>query len=210
MNIPIGENEVRLCGVIQSEPEISHASRGREFLRFILEVRRLSGNTDSLNIIIPKDRLPENGIHLGDPFYVLGQLRSFNSKNEDGRRLIISIYALEIERLHEEAHANDVVLKGVICKQPVLRKTPLGREICDVMLAVNRHYGRADYLPVILWGQTARCLSELEIGDEIRVQGRIQSRVYIKTINEQQFERVAFEVSAVEAEAVTEDSTLEG
>ena len=197
MNKPIGENEVLLNGTAATDAQPAHSSRGRSYLSFVLEVCRLSGTTDRLNIIIPEDRLPPEGIHAGDDLLVVGQVRSFNNKSGQGSRLIISVYAMSVSACEGE-HENSVKLRGVICKPPVLRKTPLGREICDVMLAVNRHYGRADYLPVILWGRTALKAAEKNTGDTLSITGRIQSRSYIKTVGQVQEERVAFEVSAIE------------
>lgn len=197
MNKPIGENEVLLSGIAATDALPAHSSRGRNYFGFVLEVCRLSGATDRLNIIIPEDKLPPSGIHAGDSLTISGQIRSFNNKSGQGSRLVISVYVMSIADGGGE-HENTVKLRGVICKPPVLRKTPLGREICDVMLAVNRRYGRADYLPVILWGRTALKAAEKETGDTLSIIGRIQSRNYIKTVGQLQEERVAFEVSAIE------------
>lgn len=206
MNIPIGENEVRLCGKVSQCLQKSHVSRGRVYYSLSLDVGRLSGAVDRPCVVLPEERIPEHGVNLGDCLYISGQLRSFNNKSGEGRRLLISVYAIELEAAQSEEDINQVKLMGVICKQPMLRQTPLGREICDVMLAVNRHYGRADYLPVILWGQMAREVSQLTIGNQIRIIGRIQSRTYIKTIGTEQVERVAYEVSAIEYEQINTNS----
>lgn len=197
MSIPIGENSILLCGVAATPAEPRHVSRGRQYYGFQLDVLRLSGAVDSLNVVLPGDRLPEGGIRTGDSLCVEGQVRTFNNKSGSGSRLVITVYAMELSAAAGE-QVNMVLLRGVLCKKPVLRRTPMGREICDVMLAVNRHYGRADYLPVILWGSAAREAALLDTGDELHIRGRLQSRSYIKNEGDCQTRRTAFEISVIE------------
>ncbi len=192
-------NYVRLCGTLSGRPAYSHSSRGRDFYTFPLTVLRLSGNADRLNIVLGRELLetavPEDAVRL----CVTGQLRSFNNRRGEGAKLVISIYARELGFTDEE-DGNLVRLAGTLCKPPTLRSTPLGREICDMMLAVNRHYGRSDYLPCICWGTAAREAALLNTGTRLRLEGRIQSRDYVKLTEEGAVHRTAFEVSASELE----------
>ena len=146
----------------------------------------------------------EADLFAGGRFLVTGQIRSFNSRAETGRRLIISVFA-EAVTTTEQPPENDVALVGTICKPPVYRRTPLGREICDVMLAVPRQYQRTDYIPCILWGRTAQCAAELPVGAQITLAGRLQSRGYVKVLPEGTEERTAYELSAMELEILEEN-----
>jgi primosomal replication protein N len=138
-------------------------------------------------------------VHEGNRVRVNGEVRSFNNKSGQGSRLVITVYARAI-CLSEEEHSNRLWMGGVLCKQPVYRRTPLGREICDLMLAVNRRYGRADYLPCIAWGSLAQQCASLSVGDGVRLEGRLQSRCYTKVVDGGEEQRVAFEVSIMEME----------
>ena len=131
-----------------------------------------------------------------------GELRSFNNRSGEGSRLVITVFAREIGPPEENVWENQVELLGTLCKPPNRRTTPMGREICDLMIAVNRHYGRSDYLPCIAWGQNARLAAGWAVGTRVRVLGRIQSREYIKNINGEPVTRTAFEVSAGEIAAL--------
>ena len=194
-------NLVLLRGEAIEEPTLSHENHGQRFYRFLLSVRRLSGQADLLPVIATGEQLqgllPLHGRRLA----VEGQLRSFNNKSGQGNRLVISVLARTLLPTQEEDR-NEILLRGVICKPPVLRRTPLGREICDLMLAVNRKYGRADYLPCIAWGTLARRCGGLEVGDGVRLEGRLQSRVYQKVVEGAVQERTAFEVSVMRLEPV--------
>lgn len=189
-------NQITLCGTLRALPEFSHSNHDRRFFRFELEVERLSGTADILPVIAAEDVLLAADLFAGGRFLVTGQIRSFNSRAETGRRLIISVFA-ETVTTTERPPENDVTLTGSICKPPVFRRTPLGREICDVMLAVPRMYRRTDYLPCILWGRTAQCAAELPIGTQIIITGRLQSRGYVKLLPEGAEDRVAYEISAM-------------
>ena len=186
-------------------PEFSHENHSRKFYRFSLEVERLSGTTDILPVMAAEDVLEAMDLFCGGRIEVEGQLRSFNSRAASGRRLVISVYASALTT-SDDAPENLVELTGTICKEPVFRRTPLGREICDVMLAVNRPYHRTDYLPCILWGRTAQEISQLPVGARIALSGRLQSRDYIKVLPEGNERRTAYEVSVTTAEPCAEEA----
>ncbi len=187
-------NRVHLCGQADGAPTLSHVNHGCAFYRFPLAVLRLSGQADKLQIIVPQAQLESVPVRAGDMVTVLGQLRSFNNKSGQGSRLVISVFAQQLLS-GGEAPFNQIQLSGVLCKQPVLRRTPLGREICDIILAVNRRYGRADYLPCIAWGAVAAQTAEMHTGQRLTVEGRVQSRIYTKNEGGTATERTAYEVS---------------
>ncbi len=194
-------NAVNLCGTLAGRPVFSHNSKNEEFYTFPLEIVRLSGNADIINIIADKRLLDSAEIGDGDFVEISGEMRSYNNKSGEGRKLIISVLAKKIA-ITDGEDENSVALHGTLCKLPTLRRTPMGRQICDMMLAVNRRYGKSDYIPCIAWGQTAVDVSELSVGDRIRLEGRLQSRKYIKTENGESTERTAYEVSAVNIEKI--------
>ena len=187
-------NLAQLRGTAAGEPTLSHENHGQRFFRFPLAVRRLSGQEDCLPIIAAEEQLrcllPLRGRHLA----VGGQLRSFNNKSGCGSRLVISVFARSLACTEDE-DLNYIQLRGVLCKPPVLRRTPLGRCIADMMLAVNRRYGRADYLPCIAWGQVAMVTGRMEVGCPLALEGRVQSRIYTKVTEGRSEERTAYEVS---------------
>jgi len=190
-------NLVQLRGTAAGEPAFSHENHGQQFFRFPLSVRRLSGQTDVLHVIATREQLlgflPLEGRRLA----VEGQLRSFNNKSGCGSKLVISVFARMLAAADGEEDLNSIQLRGVICKPPVLRRTPLGRCISDMMLAVNRRYGRADYLPCIAWGQVAMITGQMDVGETLSLEGRVQSRTYTKVIEGCAQERTAFEVSVM-------------
>ena len=193
-------NSVELRGGVAGAIEFSHESRGEKFYRFPLEVERLSGTVDRLNIIARQELLAALDLSEKEKLCVRGELRSFNNKSGVGSRLVISVFARALA-FEDGEDVNLVQLTGTLCKMPNIRVTPMGREICDLMLAVNRRYGRSDYLPCIAWGMLAREVAEWTVGDKLTLTGRIQSRRYIKLGEDgAQLEKVAFEVSISEAE----------
>ncbi len=194
-------NRVRLCGVLDSAPAFSHENHGRRFYRFYLAVERLSGTVDRLPVLADWELLDGTDAAWGEQLLVEGQLRSFNQPDQTGRRhLILSVYAETMALCCEEAD-NQVELCGALCRDPIYRRTPLGREICDVMLAVNRPYHRTDYIPCILWGRTARAAARLTAGSALRITGRLQSREYTKLQPDgNAVQKTAYEVSAADAE----------
>lgn len=188
-------NCVRLCGIPAGPPLYSHSSRGQDFYCFPLTVERLSGNTDTLNILARSAQLEP--LSAPGRLLVEGQLRSYNNRSGVGARLVITVLAGEIA-LTQEPDSNLVLLSGTLCKPPNLRCTPMGRDICDLMLAVNRRCGRSDYLPCICWGQSAREAARWQVGERVRLSGRLQSRRYLKQTEDGPVEKTAFEVSAGE------------
>ena len=191
-------NQIVLTGALAGSPQYSHSNHGRRFFSFPLEVKRLSGAVDRLPILAPEELLEQTAADEGDGLHITGQIRSFNSRRNTGRKLIISVLAETLE-VTDAPHDNQVTLQGTICKEPVYRRTPLGREICDVMLAVNRPYRRADYLPCILWGRCAQEAADAPVGAELHLTGRLQSRGYIKMLDGTPEERIAYEISAITA-----------
>ena len=195
-------NHIELTGCLASAPQFSHDNHGRRFFSFYLDVERLSGTVDRLPVLAPEPLLQSVSAEEGEALRVTGQIRSFNSRAAGGRRLVISVLADSVS-VCNAPHDNQVTLTGVICKEPVYRRTPLGREIFDVMLAVNRPYHRADYLPCILWGRTAKEVSALSVGTALTLTGRLQSRQYVKLLDGVAEQRTAYEISAITAEVCT-------
>ena len=188
-------NRVQLCGTVDSAPALSHVNHGVSFYKFTLAVERLSGLADKLTVIAAQPLLESAAIREGDTVTVRGQLRSFNNKSGQGSRLVISVFAHALEK-GGDTPFNLIQLSGILCKPPVLRRTPLGREISDIILAVNRRYGRADYLPCIAWGRNARYLQDMKVGIGMHVIGRLQSREYKKVFEDGTEEmRTAYEIS---------------
>ncbi len=187
------KNEVLLEGLALGEPEWSHENHGTQFFRVYLQVPRLSGQADVLPVLLQGGLAAQAAADR--PLRVRGQLRSFNNRSGVGSRLVLTVYAQELQPGLDEPH-NQITLSGALCKPPIFRRTPLGRSICDLMLAVPRRYGRADYLPVIAWGQLAVKASRLHVGDPLALEGRVQSRTYHKVLDSGETEeRVAYEVS---------------
>ncbi len=185
-------NQIRLLGQALSSPAFSHESHGTRFSLLPLAVPRLSGRLDELNLLGPEALL--SSAHSSEMVAVQGQIRSYNNRSGVGSRLVITVF---VQSLHTEPGPpeNDLTLTGVLCKPPIFRRTPLGREICDLMLAVPRQYGRADYLPCVAWGSTAHQAAGLAVGDHIHLRGRLQSRGYVKNIDGTPVPRVAYEIS---------------
>ena len=192
---PFHFNRARLCGTVMTDPAVAHANHGEEFCRFFLSVQRLSGQADLLPVVVSRRTLTENPVQVGDTVTVQGQLRSFNNKSGVGARLVIDLFARSVTAGGE--YCNHIELSGTVCKAPTLRRTPLGREICDVILAVNRRYGRADYLPCISWGAIARETAALTVGSPMALVGRLQSRTDSKALEGGCEERIAYEVSVM-------------
>ena len=198
-------NSITLRGSLQELPCFSHENHGRRFYRFILEVPRLSGAVDLLPVIAEETLVLGIDPTAGDMLTVTGQIRSHNQRSDGVRHLMIFVFAAAIEAECGEP-VNEVTLEGPLCREPTYRRTPLGREICDVMLAVSRAFRRADYLPCILWGRTAQEISACHTSDKIRIYGRLQSRIYNKMTEEGLIERTAYEISALTAEILDEDN----
>ena len=192
-------NQITLRGSLLSLPRFSHENHGKKFYRFTLEVPRLSGAADLLPIVAEQRLVDAMDPDAGENITVRGQVRSHNVRTNGTRHLLIFVFAASIT-VEDGEPINDCVLEGPLCRDPVYRRTPLGREICDVMLAVPRQFRRADYLPCILWGRTAQEGSQCHTRDLVRITGRLQSRNYTKITEEGPQERTAYEISALTAE----------
>ena len=197
------ENQITLRGSLLALPEFSHENHGRKFYRFYLEVPRPSGAIDTLPVIAELSLLEQMDLTGGSMIRVEGQIRSHNISDESGRHLLIFVFASEVTA-EEGPAVNTLQISGAICREPNYRRTPLGREICDVMLAVPRAFHRADYLPCILWGRTAQEASQCHTRDWIHIDGRLQSRIYTKYTDTGSHERTAYEISALTAEILTD------
>ena len=197
-------NCITLRGTLVELPKFSHENHGRRFFRFYLEVPRLSGTADILPVIAEEALLQDIDPCGGEMITVTGQIRSHNCRTETARRLMVFVFAATV-CAEDGQPINDCILEGPICKAPTYRRTPLGREICDVMLAVPRAFRRADYLPCILWGRTAQEISACRVRDRIRICGRLQSRIYTKLTEDGPLERTAYEISALTAEQIQDD-----
>ena len=201
-------NRVLLCGTMAGAPQYSHSAGGQRFYSFPLQVQRLSGSSDVLNIVLRREQLA--AVELGEQarLRVKGEVRSFNNRRGEGARLVLTVLARELA-LTDEPDENRVHLRGTLCRAPNARVTPLGRDICDLLLAVNRRGGRSDYLPCICWGSRAREAARWQVGDAVRLEGRFQSRGYLKLREDGLERRVAYEVSAASA-ALADDPAWAG
>ena len=198
-------NLITLRGSLVELPTFSHENHGRKFFRFYLEVPRLSGTTDILPVIAEESLLSGIDPSGGEMITVTGQIRSYNDRSSSVRRLMVFVFAATL--IAEDGEPiNECIIEGPICKVPTYRRTPLGREICDVMLAVPRAFHRADYLPRILWGRTAQEISNCQVRDRIRICGRLQSRVYTKLTEDGPLERTTYEISALQGTLVEDES----
>ena len=192
-------NTIHLRGSLLSLPRFSHENHGKKFYRFTLEVPRLSGTPDLLPIVAEERLIQDLDPDGGEMIAVRGQVRSHNVRTDGVRHLLIFVFASSVTAECGEP-VNECVLEGPLCREPVFRRTPLGREICDVMLAVPRTFRRADYLPCILWGRTALEASRGQTRDILQLQGRLQSRIYTKVTETGTEERTAYEISALTAQ----------
>lgn len=195
------ENQVRLRGCLLALPQFSHENHGKRFYRFTLEVARLSGAVDLLPVVAEDRIINEFDLSGGCMLTVTGQMRTHNIRENGMRHLLIFVFANQIV-CEDGEPINEVILEGPLCKEPTYRRTPLGREICDVMLAVPRAFRRADYLPCILWGRTAYEIAQCHTRDCIRINGRLQSRIYTKVTEDGPQERTAYEISALTAQVL--------
>ena len=192
-------NQITLRGTLLSLPHYSHENHGRRFCRFTLEVPRLSGTVDLLPVVAEESLIHSIDPTGGEKLTVVGQIRSHNVRTNGIRHLLIFVFASSITAEDGEP-INECIIEGPLCKEPTYRRTPLGREICDVMLAIPRAFRRADYLPCILWGRVAQQASQCHTRECIRIYGRLQSRNYTKVTEDGTFERTAYEVSALRAD----------
>ena len=192
-----GENRIELLGRAMDRPALSHQNHGVDYYVLPLAVPRLSGTEDVLNLMLSRWQAERWAIQPGQWFRAEGEVRSYNNKSGVGSRLVITVLVRDLAPVQPGEGINRLVLSGVLCKRPVVRRTPLGRNICDLLLAVNRAYGRADYLPCIAWGSLAAWCGRMEVGDRLRLEGRLQSRTYRKIVDGEEVARVAYEVSVM-------------
>lgn len=202
-------NQVSVAGEIVSEFVFSHEVFGEGFYSLYIQVGRLSESYDVIPLMVSERLMDVKKDYRGKYVEVLGQFRSYNRHESSRNRLVLSVFAREISLCEEEQNCikpNHIYLDGYICKNPVYRKTPLGREIADLLVAVNRPYGKSDYIPCICWGRNARYAEKFQVGEHIQLWGRIQSREYQKKISEREVEkRVAYEVSVSKLERIVEE-----
>lgn len=201
-------NQVTIAGEVVSEFSFSHEVYGENFYIVNIAVCRLSNSFDIIPVMISERLMDVTADYRGCTLQAIGQFRSYNRHEETKNRLVLSVFAREAEIINideGEQNPNHIFLDGYVCKHPVYRKTPLGREIADVLLAVNRPYGKSDYIPCICWGRNARFADQFEVGTHMQIWGRIQSREYQKKIDEEIYEkRVAYEVSVSKLEYIAE------
>lgn len=199
-------NKVLIAGSVDRELYFSHMIYGEKFYVFRLKVPRLSENFDLINVTISERLFPILKPEYGDNVQIQGQFRSYNNFSDIGNRLILTVFAKSIEyvdSIDEMQNPNRIFLDGYICKPPVYRTTPFQREIADILLAVNRSYNKSDYIPCIAWGRNAKYAETLNVGTNLKVWGRIQSREYQKRISEEEVEtKTAYEISVSKLEAV--------
>ena len=221
-------NYLTLVGKVTSEKQFSHEIYGERFYSFDLSIPRLSGNADIIPVTVSERLITDEMMQIGTKLLIKGQFRSYNSYENEKNRLILTVFAKDIEKIDEEpveqledgentvsnefakkdTTTNEVVLIGYICKKPIYRQTPFGREIADLLLAVNRAYNKSDYIPTIAWGRTARFCDTLETGTQVKAIGRVQSRVYQKKHEDGTVEdRTAYEVSISSLEVIKEGDT---
>lgn len=201
-------NKVTLQGQIVKALSFNHIHMGEKFYSFILKTDRRSGVSDMLPILVSEKIIDTSKLRVGECISIWGTFRSYNQKVGEKTRLILFVLADEIETQNDyKCELNCIELNGYLCKEPQYRKTPAGREIADILLAVNRPYGKSDYIPCICWGRNAKLAESMSIGEEIRISGRIQSREYKKVISETESEtRIAYEVSISKLEVINNEN----
>ncbi len=213
-------NYLTLVGKVTGEKKFSHEIYGERFYVFSLSIPRLSGASDTIPVTVSERLITDEMLNEGTKLLIKGQFRSYNSYEQQKNRLILTVFAKDIvpiedneedeeenEMVTKEMVTNEVVLTGYICKKPIYRQTPFGREIADLLLAVNRAYNKSDYIPCIAWGRNARFCQNIEVGVQVRIVGRVQSRTYEKKFEDGTSEtRVAYEVSVGSLELINEDN----
>ena len=192
----MNNNKVYVYGEIVSNAEFSHEVYGEGFYNMTIKIERLSSQCDFIPITISERILREEGLKVGDMVALKGQFRSYNKQIEGKSKLALTIFVREIVPKIENYPTNVIELAGYICKEPIYRTTPFNREICDVLIAVNRAYNKSDYIPCIAWGRNARFVKSINVGEKVVLQGRIQSREYQKKIDDYTVEnKIAYEIS---------------
>ncbi|MCH5156348.1 MAG: single-stranded DNA-binding protein [Clostridiales bacterium] len=203
-------NSVTLCGRVQHEPVYSHEIFGEKFYEVTLAVKRLSGMEDLLPVSV-SEHLLSDSFREGCEVTVSGQFRSYNKMIEDKSKLMLTVFARDVLPYDETINPNTLELTGFVCKPPIYRTTPFNREICDLLIAVNRQYNKSDYIPCIVWGRNARFASSLAVGEHVNVVGRVQSREYQKKLNDDTVvTRTAYEVSVSKITLISDDGAING
>lgn len=209
MNKIFENNQVELVGEVSKEAVFSHEVYGEGFYIISVRANRMSGTVDEIPVMISERMCNIDKLCTGQRLRIAGQFRSFNRHEENGNHLLLSVFAREfsfLDDMQADLEENSIFLDGYVCKEPIYRKTPLGRELADVLIAVKRSYGKSDYIPCICWGRNAVFASGFEVGTHVQISGRIQSREYVKKLSETESEtRVAYEVSVSKVEVVDEN-----
>lgn len=191
----LNNNYAAVVGELVSEFTYSHESYGECFYYFSVKIPRLSESADIITVTASERILCDEDYKIGDRVKVVGQFRSYNNYSDVGNKLILTLFAKTMEHSENEKFMNEIVLNGFLCKDPVYRTTPFGREITDILLAVNRTHNKSDYIPCIAWGRNAKFAQKLQVGSNIIITGRMQSREYQKKINDDVITRTAYEIS---------------
>lgn len=209
MNVD-SNNEVQLIGTVDSQLQFSHEVYGEGFYSFAIKVLRLSDISDRINVTVSERLIRGTTLEIGDEIAVAGQFRSYNNYSHEGNRLILTVFARDVRQMDDTLtgqNPNHIFLNGFLCKAPIYRTTPFGREITDLLVAVNRAYNKSDYIPCIAWGRNARFSSTLPVGENIKIWGRIQSREYQKKLSEDEVvTKTAFEVSISKMEVSSKEN----
>lgn len=199
-------NKAVMCGEIASEMQFSHEIFGEKFFEFDLKTSRLSESCDIIPITVSERLLDGKELTVGDVVKINGQFRSYNKLENEKSRLMLTMFLREFLEVEEtDTSINQIEIIGFVCKDPIYRTTPFNREICDVLLAVNRNYGKSDYIPCIAWGRNARFVKDIKVGEKIKVVGRIQSREYQKKLEDEVVTKIAYEVSLSRISKITEE-----
>ena len=215
-------NYLTLVGKVTGEKRFSHEIYGERFFTFNLSIPRLSGNADIIPVTTSERLINDEMLTEGNKLLIKGQFRSYNSYENEKNKLVLTVFAKDVQEVEEdeiseeneivkkEMTTNEVVLIGYVCKKPIYRQTPFGREIADLLLAVNRAYNKSDYIPTIAWGRNARFCQNLEVGTQVKIVGRVQSRIYEKKYEDGTVEqKVAYEVSICSLELINQGEDKE-
>ncbi len=191
----LNNNYAAVVGDIESDFSYSHESYGECFYCFMVKIPRLSDCSDIITVTVSERILCDEKYKIGDRIKIVGQFRSYNNYTDVGNKLILTLFAKTMEKVYDEKYLNEIILNGFLCKEPVYRTTPFGREITDILLAVNRTHNKSDYIPCIAWGRNAKFAQKLQVGDNIIITGRMQSRKYQKKLDNDIITRIAYEIS---------------
>ena len=203
----MNNNKLQLIGTVVKEPVYTHEVFGEGFYETVVAVPRLSEQKDYIPITISDRLLARHEVQVGDKINLVGQFRSYNKMEGEKSKLLLTAFVRDLLPIDENATPNTIEITGYICKPPIYRTTPFKREICDVLIAVNRAYNKSDYIPCIMWGRNARFVQNMKVGEKLTVVGRIQSRTYVKNLGDDKSEeRVAYEVSVSKINPLEHDS----